>query len=105
MVIELTQDQSGRAVEMAVGDELLVKLAENRTTGYRWDVRSDGSPACTTLNDEAVAGRRPGEAGIHIWRFAAVATGQATIDIVHKRTWEQQGVQEFTLSVTVTPAK
>jgi predicted secreted protein len=39
----LSKADDGRTVATRTGDEIVVRLAENATTGYRWEVeRADG---------------------------------------------------------------
>ena len=47
---------SGQQVALQVGQAAELRLPENRTTGFRWFVVSDGGPACR-LDDNGFQGR------------------------------------------------
>ena len=57
------QAQSGRTLDLPVGQVLELRLAENPTTGYRWAFVTDGAPTCVVLGDRFEACERPARAG------------------------------------------
>ena len=42
--VRVTSSNNGKSLDVRVGDEILVSLAENPTTGYRWAARAGGRP-------------------------------------------------------------
>ena len=98
------ESQNGGKIDLAVGDTLELRLPENPTTGFRWSLRSDGGPSCTMIQDDFTPpGTRPGQGGVHTWRFRALRAGQGVIDLVCQRHWEQTAGREFKLQVEVKP--
>ena len=66
------ENSNGAIVELTVGEVLEIQLAENRTTGFRWHVQTDGTPVCQPVDDrfESPSGP-PGRGGTHTWQFRA----------------------------------
>lgn len=80
---------SGRTVEMTLGETIEVQLNENPTTGFRWQLTSDGSPACALVDDRFITPvGPPGRGGQHIWRFRARHPDEAEIELRYLRHWE-----------------
>ncbi len=97
---------NGTQIETKVKDELEISLAEIRTAGYRWEMKSGGEPVLQLL--EEVAQPNPagvGGAGRHLWRFRAVAAGTGEIELHYGRPWENSSepARTFTLKVRVQP--
>ena len=83
--------------------ELLLK--ENPTTGFRWELRENGAPACALREDTflAPATGGVGRGGTHRWLFEAVETGTSPITLVYRRAWESKPPERtvrFTVRVT-----
>ena len=104
MAEHLDKSADGREIEVAVGDEFDITLDENPTTGFRWRVTSDGSPACALARDEFNAPNeaRPGQGGSHTWQFRAVRAGPGQIQMSYARGVEGSASRDFTLRVRVT---
>jgi predicted secreted protein len=62
-VIEVTEADDGRVVPTEVGDEVVVRLPERGSTGYRWDLEVAGDPALVLERSDAEAGAMPGAPG------------------------------------------
>jgi inhibitor of cysteine peptidase len=87
-----------------LGEEVVVRLAENPTTGYRWQVGLSGNGQLEQLDDSfAAAGSGIGAAGQRTLRFVARRTGTVQLHAVSRRAWEsaeQSGRQlSFQLSI------
>ena len=99
----LDESADGREIELAEGQELELTLVENPTTGFRWRVTADGSPACALVSDEfrAPDEARPGQGGSHVWQFRAVRAGECRIALSYARAGGD-AARAFTLRVRVT---
>ncbi|MFT3792582.1 MAG: protease inhibitor I42 family protein [Rudaea sp.] len=98
----LIDSQDGTALDLRAGDVVVLRLAENPTTGYRWEVveargfehEADdftGAPASGT-----------GRGGERALRFKATATGAARIDLVLRRNWESAAPQRrYSITATI----
>ena len=100
--------QSGTSVALAAGQDLVVRLPSNPTTGYRWIyvepkdavLRVDGP---STFEATQSTGGAVGAGGTEIWKLAPLKPGQQQLRFEYRRPWEQ-GVapsQVATYSVTV----
>lgn len=99
----LDQSADGREIELAAGQEFELTLDENPTTGFRWRVTADGSPACALVKDEfrAPDEGRPGQGGSHVWQFRADRAGQGRIEMSYARA-AGDAARTFTLRLRVT---
>jgi inhibitor of cysteine peptidase len=99
--MELTLDDDGSRRTVLVGDEVVVKLPEKPTTGYRWrlDVITDGL-RLTDDHYEATTNPR-GAPSVHVLRFRAVRDGAAMLRVVEGRSWEDHTVRAFSVDLDV----
>jgi inhibitor of cysteine peptidase len=98
----IDEGANGKTIELAVGDQLEIHLAENPTTGFRWHLTTDGAPACERTADSFTAsGTRPGAGGIHAWHFRAARQGQGRIEFGHGRSWRRDADPGRSFAVTV----
>ena len=103
-MLQFNASSNGSEIELKVGEKFEIILRENPTTGFRWNLISNGEPACTLLDDsfEPSSGS-PGNGGDHSWQFQAVEQDLVKIEFVYRRSWEQATppAQSFTLSVYI----
>ncbi|HYY58305.1 MAG TPA: protease inhibitor I42 family protein [Pyrinomonadaceae bacterium] len=102
---EVDEQSNGRSLRLSVGETFLIRLNENRTTGFRWELKSKGAPACELADSvETESSGRVGEGGVHAWKFQAAKQGEATIKLQYHRPWEKDKPPErtFTLHVSVS---
>ena len=101
-MLHLDENSNGATVDLTVGEVLEIQLAENPTTGFRWQVQADGEPVCQPVDDRFESpGGPPGRGGTHVWHFRACRTGTGQIDMVYRRSWETAAAKTFTLHVRV----
>ncbi len=87
-------------------DIITVRLPENPTTGYRWNITT--SPGLVTLDDTYIytspEGRMTGAGGIRFLTLDPETTGTERISAVYKRSWEDDsaGGQVFIMTFVVT---
>ncbi len=95
---------NGTSLGLKRGDTLVVRLAGNMSTGYRWDVAS--RPTSLRKLGSSYETRKstppmPGQGGTFVFRFAA-RPGQGTLRLVYHRPWEKRApLKTFTLGVAV----
>ena len=100
--ITVTAVDNGREISLAAGDDVVVELAENATTGYRWAV--DGPlPAGLALSasDYEPGGSAPGAGGTRRFRLHATGTGSGALSLKLWREWQGDGSVTQRFSVTV----
>ena len=91
-------------VEVRVGEEFVIRLPENATTGYLWSVREMGA-GLELVEEEMVPPRHNagvGAAGERHVRVRAVKPGRAEVVLERGRAWEPKPVEERRVRVTVT---
>lgn len=103
-MLQFDERSNGNEIELQVGEEFVIILHENPTTGFRWHPISNGEPACILLSDSFdPIGNTPGNGGSHSWRFQVAKEGSSKIEFAYRRSWEQDrpAAQTFALSVYV----
>jgi inhibitor of cysteine peptidase len=102
--ITVTQQDSGKTIEVAVGQKVIVQLASNPTTGYQWSVLGNTAPLKLVKSDYAadpqVAGRI-GAGGTQTLRFTARSSGKVELKLGYARPWEKDVPLAKTFSVTI----
>ena len=80
-------------VALAPGETLELCLPETPTTGYRWQVIADGSPACAVADTAATAPSSsvPGRSGERCWTVTAMRAGAGAIELERRRSWQSAG--------------
>jgi inhibitor of cysteine peptidase len=103
-MIQVDRRYNGREVVLAVGDAVVISLAENPTTGFRWDLVAKPEPACQLVKSTFEPAMGPlGKGGTHRWQYQAVRSGTAEIALEYRRPWERNTppAQTFKLSLRV----
>lgn len=104
--MQISAADSGKSLAADVGDELVVSLPENPTTGYRWQVDSLGSSLVLERDDFALPRAAAiGAEGTRLLTFRATTPGHARLQLALRRDWEKKKppMQDFSLSVDVQP--
>lgn len=111
-VHELTGKNAGETVAMQPGDQILLYLAGNPTTGYLWrlDSISADSLKCVSGPDyEATPNpeRMVGRGGAFITRLEAVKPGTAVVRFSYARPWEKDipPVEQFSCTAKIEGAE
>lgn len=100
-----TESDNGKTISVSVGEPFMVRLAENPSTGYSWNLTFDDGLKLD--NDQYVAREVPanivGSGGNHEWTFTPEKQGMYVISGIYKRPWEPTtgSEQRFMLTVNV----
>jgi inhibitor of cysteine peptidase len=83
-----------RTLVLKPGQELIVRLASNPTTGYRWTLgeastRALAMGAAPAYKQDAAAKGLSGAGGVETWRFLAIAPGRGRLELEYRRPWER----------------
>ena len=90
-----------------VGEELVVTLGSNPTTGFQWSEVAE-------ISDETIIQqishifvgpgieKPPGTSGEEIWVFKALARGTTTIYMEYSRPWVEEEIGYWTVTITAT---
>ena len=102
--ITVSEQDSGKTIELAVGQKILVQLPSNPTTGYQWSVLGKPAPLVFVKSDYAAnpqAAGRMGAGGTQILRFAAKSEGKVELKLGYARPSEKDMAPAKTFAVTV----
>ena len=88
-MVELSEPDSGGERSVAVGDDLVIRLIENRTTGYRWHLSAPGD-AFAVVDDtyQPAESGLPGAPGMRTVRLRAAHPGSHELTAASRRSWE-----------------
>lgn len=99
----VTESQNTATMYMNKSRVITVKLSENPTTGYQWNLTT--TPGLHILKDSYIpsdsTGKLVGSGGTRLWDISTEVTGEQKIHAVYKRSWEQTAGNETTFSITV----
>ncbi len=105
----ITESDDGKNISLKNGETFYLRLKENPTTGYSWELNlsqglnnvSDNYYPPESSNDN----KQPlvGAGGVHVWELKAVTEGSQQVKGIYKRPWENiTGTEDnFTLNVEV----
>ena len=105
----ITEADNGKNISLKNGETFYLRLKENPTTGYSWQINlSQGlnnvsenyyPPKSSKDNNQPLVGA----GGVRVWEIKAVTEGSQQVKSIYKRPWENiTGTEEnFTLNVKV----
>jgi inhibitor of cysteine peptidase len=104
--VVVAPDPPGGRIELALGQELVVRLPGNPSTGYRWSLaaapagplEATGSPAF----ERAQTASQVGAGGHEVWKFKSIQKGQDALRFEYRRPWEKDVPAAQTASYQVT---
>jgi inhibitor of cysteine peptidase len=100
----LTDADDGGHVSLKVGETVLLELAENPTTGFRWDLQPFEGSCLREHDDRFEAGAGIGAGGLRRLRIVATKAGEEDIRLVLIRPWgPREPVRALSIHVTVSP--
>ena len=103
--VDVSEQDQGRAVELAVGDTLTARLSGNPSTGFNWELASPSTPVLQQLGDRVQEPTSTGVVGASetiVFRFRAAAAGETRLALVYRRPFESgPPARTFDLGVRV----
>lgn len=104
--IALSEADAGKTVDVERGQEIVVRLSSNRTTGYGWTLASSGAGILASTGDavymlDSTATNMAGAGGVESWSFKANQSGQEELRFEYRRPWEQTTAPAKTVSFTI----
>lgn len=101
------EEQSACPVVLKTGQNLILTLPSNPTTGYRWAIQDSAGGVLRALSPEVY--RNPdnssliGAGGHSTWRFQAFAAGTGRLRLTYQQPWEPEAepAQSFDCPITV----
>ena len=105
--VRIEARDSGRRLELRVGQRFSVALRANDSTGYSWKVVSSGEPEVRMEGEPAFVAdsHMAGAGGTLTYRFRAARAGTGVLKLVYVRPWEKDGTPAATFALTVAVTK
>lgn len=90
--LELTEQDHGRTVTVAAGEQVTLRLEGNPTTGYLWELLRYNQELLTLVGETGFVrdADRPGAGGRFVFRFAPRGVGETRLQLVYLRPWEKK---------------
>ncbi len=85
------KSDSGKVINLTVGQLVCIRLEENRTTGYSWEYNCSNSKTCKLEKDIFLAptGNLSGAPGMREFIIKAKSAGETKITLKYIRPWEK----------------
>ncbi|TAK30615.1 MAG: hypothetical protein EPO21_18895 [Chloroflexota bacterium] len=101
--VRVSADEDGQTIDLQVGQELVISLEANPSTGFAWEVEEVDSSILTQTGDITFEPESDliGAPGLATIGFEAVAEGQSPLTLVYRRPWETDIPPVKTFSITV----
>ena len=96
--------ESGRTLELAIGQEFHVSLPSNPSTGFSWAFECLPEGIVVALGEPEYLPDAPelvGSGGVEAYRFRGVRAGRTTIAFEYRRPWETDAAPEDTATYYV----
>ncbi|GIZ11532.1 protease inhibitor I42 family protein [Pseudomonas sp. NCCP-436] len=104
--LELTRERQC-PLTLNVGQQLILSLPSNPSTGFRWNLRDAAEPALQSLGPEVYSAPENsgliGAGGISTWRFSAREPGEGRLLLTYQQPWEPdvEPAETFTCELRV----
>ena len=92
--VMLTEADNGRTVDAVPGQQVVIRLSANHTTGYRWILATPAPGVFASLGEatyepDTTKSRLTGAGGFETWNFQAARPGRKEVRFEYRRTWER----------------
>ncbi|MCU1726208.1 protease inhibitor I42 family protein [Pseudomonas sp. 7P_10.2_Bac1] len=98
--------QSECPIHLHVGQNLMLSLPSNPTTGYRWAIQDSAGGVLRSLGPEVYNssddGQLLGSGGHSTWRFEAFAAGTGRLRLTSQQPWEPEAEPADTFDCPIT---
>jgi inhibitor of cysteine peptidase len=97
----VTEEQNKATITMGLNNTVTLKLKENPTTGFQWNLTTSPGLVVTADTYLPSAPQLTGSGGVRSWDLKAVQTGTQDIKAVYMRSWEPVTGNETMFAMTV----
>jgi inhibitor of cysteine peptidase len=104
----LSMADQGRSITLETGQELVLRLPSNPTTGYRWEIETldrvylQPIGEAEFVQDEQGGEQLVGVGGVEIFRFRALEPGMMDLKLIYHRTWETEPpLETFEINIDI----
>jgi inhibitor of cysteine peptidase len=102
--VNLTASDNGQKITLFAGQELIIQLPGNPSTGYTWEAKDLDASMFQQVGEPVFAASNPnlvGSSGTLTLSFRVLKTGPAALTLVYHRSWETGVAPLQTFSITV----
>lgn len=103
--ILVTQADQGQARQAVPGQRVLIRLDENPTTGFQWQIDAFDTQVLSESGSQYEPSRtdRLGGGGLRTFVFTAREPGRTTVRLSYRRPWEtaSQDASSFSVDIEV----
>lgn len=86
----IIQPVNSSEIDVNLGEEFVIVLDGNPTTGYQWMTENIDEAFIKFLSSKyEPSSNTPGSGGRYVWTFRAVAQGKSNITMKYLRPWEK----------------
>jgi inhibitor of cysteine peptidase len=98
------EKQSTCPLQLKTGQNLILTLPSNPTTGYRWAIQDSAGGVLRALSPEVYSSTESGVigGGQSTWRFQAFAAGQGRLRLTSLQPWEPEAEPTETFDCAIT---
>lgn len=104
--VELGINDKGSSIEIKKGDEIIILLESNPTTGYSWILGEEIDTNIVSLTGSKFMQKEKelvGTGGCEVFTFKAKSSGHTEIILYYQRPWEEVELKdEFIFNIDVT---
>lgn len=101
--VNLSASNNGQKITLFAGQELVITLAGNPTTGYTWEAKNLDATMFKQLGDPTFSSSNPnlvGSGGTQTLNIRVLKSGTAALTLVYHRPWETDVAPLDTFSIT-----
>ncbi len=103
--IEIFQEDQGKTFAAYQGDLIVIRIEENPTTGYRWEICMVEQQIIEILDSDYLIAPEGGigGGGMRIFRFRAKSSGISPVQLRLRRAWEPEDavLESFSVNIQV----
>ncbi|MER1025838.1 protease inhibitor I42 family protein [Pseudomonas aeruginosa] len=107
-VVTLDDADDCSPLKLTQGQELVLTLPSNPTTGFRWELHNPAASVLKRLGPEVYSNSEEdsglvGSGGESTWRFRVAASGDDRLELVYRRPWEKDAepAESFSCAIQV----
>jgi inhibitor of cysteine peptidase len=100
----LTAIDNGGQVQVNAGDQLVIELEGNPSTGYNWEAQDLDTSMFKQVGEVVFTSANPGlvgSSGTLTLTYKILKTGTSTLSLIYHRSWETGVAPEDIFTVTV----
>ncbi len=102
--LTLSEADNGKEVAATVGQQIVLTLPENPSTGYTWAIELPAGVEQQSSRFAPAGSAMPGSGGQRVWSMKALRSGESQIRAKLWREWEGDGSVRRRFDVTLRVA-